>query len=156
MKNLTNFIAEKLHLSSSKGYLKLADINPDNNKERTVWMLYSPLYSRSKPKFYKGTYNQHNNNEFTINGPYLKGMSRICLIGDFKKGINYDDNSIIAGTKLSHGYLFIARDAEYLEKLTNKIEMMYLQLEFNSPKYDKKSKDEVDTAIKEYIEEKIL
>lgn len=160
MKNLKDIITEKLRIGKDiKIYKYIADIKGNNSKETSVWILYSPIFTKptAKPKFYKGTFNKHGENQFSVCGPYItSGKQNICLVADFEKGIQYDDNSLIAATKLNHGYVFVARVKDYLMELANPDNMFKIKTKFGNPSYVGKFKNDIDPDIKTYLEQNII
>ena len=146
MKNLKDIIQERLHINkdiSGQLYTPIENLeNESLDSKRTCWIAYSPMNSKGKAQFYRGTFNtKEKGKSFHISGPYIKNP-HICLMADFKKNIQYDEKTIIAGTILSHGYIFISKDKECLDKFNDKNFIMNIKSKYKSDKELKKYLDE--------------
>ena len=147
MKQINKYIAERLHINkdiSGQLYTPIENLeNESLDSKRTCWIAYSPMNSKGKAQFYRGTFNTtEKGKSFHISGPYIKNPPHICLMADFKKNIQYDEKTIIAGTILSHGYIFVSKDKECLDKFNDKNFIMNIKSKYKSDKELKKYLDE--------------
>ena len=148
MKQINKYIAERLHINkdiSWQVYTPIENLeNESLDSKRTCWIAYSPMNSKGKAQFYKGTFNTtEKGKSFHISGPYIKNPP-VCLMADFKKNMQYDEKTIIAGTILSHGYIFVSQDKKCLDKFNDKNFIMNI-----------KSKCKSDKELKKYLDENI-
>ena len=152
MKPLITYINEKILINKDYKlpYIEeLENAAKDSDRDRSIWIAYSPTYSKGKCQFYRGGFNTHEDTKgkkFFIGGPYInKNKSNmVCLMGDFIKGVNYDEKTIVAGKILGHGYMFIARNKEDLDKFNDKNFVI-----------DVKSKCKSNEELKKYLEENL-
>lgn len=153
MKSLKDIIQERLHINkdvSGQSYTPIENLeNESLDSKRTCWIAYSPMNSKGKAQFYRGTFNSNTKEKgksFHISGPYINRnkSNMVCLMADFEKNIQYDEKTIIAGTILSHGYMFVATDKECLNKFNDKNFIMNI-----------KSKYKTDKELKQYLDENI-
>ena len=61
MKQINKYIAERLHINkdiSSQLYTPIENLeNESLDSKRTCWIAYSPIDSKGKAQFYRGTFN---------------------------------------------------------------------------------------------------
>ena len=147
MKTLITYINEKFLINKTIKLPYIEELeNVTKDSDRSIWIAYSPTHSKGKCQFYRGGFNTHENTKgkkFFIGGPYIKNPY-VCLMGDFIKGVNYDEKTIVAGKILGHGYMFIAINKESLDKFNDKYFVM-----------DIKSKCKSDEELKKYLEENL-
>ena len=158
MNSIKEYIQEKLHINkNTKSYTgePIESLeNESSDSRRSCWIAYSPMNSKGKAQFYKGTFNTSEKLKgkgFHISGPYINRnkSNMVCLMGDFEKNIQYDEKTVVAGTILSHGYMFIAKDKEDLEKFNDKNFL-------NTLKANCKYQDNYfDIKLKEYLEDNL-